>query len=576
MFARPSVPPPPPVAPVVEVTPPAPSLPTAASSGPLVEGLSGPPPSAETTASGKRLWWRRGNNEKELEPLPNGDQVVFTPLTATPTPIVRPVAAPEPVSSAPMPIPSGLEAYFAQPTAPVSNPLPAQAGSGPAVAVAPTTSVPNMLDVNDLFKTAPVAARKPPAGGAATVKVQITLPTPRMTIIAGESTQQEIGLVNLTALPDNFDLSVEDLPGNWYKFSQSSVNLFPNWSEPVIFGISLSDKVRPSVYSGRIIAVSRTQPGVRNEVPFEIEVLAPLKAEARLQPHRARGYKARYNLIVRNRSMCESNVTLSLSQANEFCEAQFKPATLTIPPGQSLTVPLKVQLRAKTPSDQARQPQQFEVEVHNEWLVAGQPVASEPLLVEGDYVHESRWELVVQHPKVFIFGGIILLVLALWFWLIVPAIQGVVLVAVDQYEYKGQIIGKNLFVEQRSFSDAVQQVNPLAAFAIADVHFREQGQETEFGIRQPFVNIALTMRGQLKLNENGDLYFKATDPPDPQTFPWLFAPPNQVVEHLNKNLRKWIRQEAPNNRISRVEIEGTTLFVRLVACKPEEKGCNAG
>ena len=536
---------------------------------------------ATNDQAGKRSWWQRltGNAEEtEAGPSP----------TDFSTPAQSPISRPSENS------PNPLAAYYNQPTAPASQPSQITSPNPTGLATEPAFNRPSAgptaatlvprLETAALFKAVPGPARSKLAGNQPPVKVQITLANPRMTIIAGESIQQEVGLLNQSDQPDDFDLSIEGLPANWYKLSQSSVNLFPNWNAPIHLGISLSNKVRPNTYIGKIVAVSRSQPGVRNEVPLAIEVLAPLRAEARLQPHRARGFRAHYNLVVRNRSMCDATMRLGLADNNSFCLAQFKPDRLVVPAGQSQTVAFTVSLRPKTPGDQARQSQPFQVQISPEWNVAGQPTGSEPLLVEGQYIHESRWAFVQRHPRWFIFGGLLLLLAVLWLWLIVPLIQGAVLTAVRRYDYSSPVISlaqssdrqslKAVFVDQKTFTDAIQGGNPIPTLAQLEVRFHEQGQETELRLHQPLFNLGLTMRGQLSVNNRGDLIFKAVDPPHADTFPWLFAPPDQVTSELSKRLRNWLKLQGSPQRIERVEIEGTTLFIRLAACRSGEPACN--
>ncbi len=563
-----------PVAVPTEMPPPGPVYPAEAYQ-------AAPPPVRSPKRS---LWQRLTGNGKTPEPAP---QYYYPPAAnygpgpyqsgpASASEAAYILIAPQPVTPGyyePPAAPDGLPAaYYNQPSGAVGDPM-AGVGSGADYSGQNTTPVasPAALNVNDLFKS-PAAAPRRTGPATSNTKVQITLQKPRLTIIAGETSEQEIGLVNLTSLPDNFDLSIEGLPSNWYKFSQSSVNLFPNWSEPLQLGISLSSKVRPNLYVGKVIAVSRTQPGVRSEVELEIEVLAPLRLEARLQPHRARGYKADYKLVVRNRSQVNGLMTFSLSDSTEFCVAHFTPEKIVVPAGQSTMVPIKMQLRPKTPNDQARQAQPFEVKIEPEWSISDQPVKGPELLVEGQYQHESRWEFIFRHPKLFIFGGVFLILLVLWFLVIVNTIQTAFLLTADRYQFTGPIPNRTIFVEQKAFSDNLQKMNPVAGVGQIEVRFQEDTQLTEIRIKVFLFSLAI--RGQTTVDNAGNLIFIAKDPPNSDTFPWVFAPPNKMVDHINKRLRVWISQQAPSTRIQKVEIEGTTLFIRLAQCTFGDPACN--
>ncbi|NWJ94318.1 MAG: hypothetical protein HXX20_00895 [Chloroflexi bacterium] len=408
-------------------------------------------------------------------------------------------------------------------------------------------------------------------------KVDLKLETTSMTVVAGDSAEQEITLVNLTTLPDNFDLKVEGLPSGWYSFSKPSVNLFPNWNETVTFKVELSPKVRPNQYSGRIIVTSRSQPGVSMEVQIEIVVLAPLKLEARLQPHQATGFKANYNLILRNRSMSDVIMTLQLSADNPYCVGLFTPPEIKIAPSEAQVVKFKVQLAPKTPADQAQQAQPFEVQIQPKWVVGDQTVSTPDLLVDGEYKHQSKWIFIARHP--FFVAGAVLLVLTFLLWVIILSfIQNSLLLLTEKLPPAGVVRG-SLRVEENIFSSNLQaKVNPLAAFVTMKVRFIEENQQVEISLKSFLVTDK--MIGQLKVDPEGDLSFTAgrlvpdtinggfnfkAEPNRSNDLPWMFIPPNKVVDRLNLKLKTWLISQNQQGMV-KAEIEGSTLYLRLQPC----------
>jgi hypothetical protein len=397
-----------------------------------------------------------------------------------------------------------------------------------------------------------------------TSRLELRLDTPKMTVLAGDSTQQTLSLVNMTALPDNFDLSIEGLPAGWYSFSNPNVNLFPNWSGAVGFKVEISPKIRPNVYTGKIIATSRSQPGVNTKIEIQIEVLAPLKLEARLQPRRASGYQANYNLILRNRSTCEGELSLQLSQANPYCLAQFNPPRLRIGPRQSQNAKLKVRLASKTPKDQAAQLQTFEIQVLSSWYVNQQLVNMPPLLVEGEYQSQSRWMFVKRHPLLFglVFGLLALVII--WFVLQLLISNAVVAVA-DQTPQTVPPAVTSLRYEQKEFTDKLQSYIPLVIFVRPKVEFSEQSNDVGVTtVSFNFLSFNLSLKGQVKVDPAKGLVFVAENRSKLSQFPWNFLPVDRVVAALGKRIGGAAKTQ--NLALDRAEVEGNTLFIRLKPC----------
>ncbi len=397
--------------------------------------------------------------------------------------------------------------------------------------------------------------------------IELRPETPSITVLAGESTSQRISLFNFSSMPDNFDLTMEGLPTSWFNFSSTNLSLFPNWSEAVTLTIEIPVKVRPNQYYGRIVATSRSQAGIRTVFELQIDVLAPLKAEARLQPRRANGFKASYNLIVRNRSQCEGIMTMQLSDANPYCQAQFSPSVVRLGPGRSMIVPLKVQLRHKTPQDQAMQAQDFEIQVQPQWVVNGQLVDTTDLLVEGQYVSKSRWSFIGRHPRIFVaLLGFLLLALLIWAF-VLPSFNGLVGLVVGQINFP-ETNPRLIQIEQNALNERVKNnLGGLKSFTTVEIGFDENPQQN-VNIKVTNVSPESNLDGRLYIDQNGNI---ALENKRKTGILWFFVPSEQIMVALNTPFRA--ERLKKNLKPEKLYVEGNTLYIKLTDCLGGEPAC---
>jgi hypothetical protein len=401
-----------------------------------------------------------------------------------------------------------------------------------------------------------------------------------MTIVAGQKDTQQIFLMNMTSLPDNFELTIEGLPENWFSFETTTLNLFPNWNEHTVLTMNISEKVKPELYKGRLVVAAKAQTGVRAVMPIEVEVLAPLVVQARLQPHRAKGFKANYEMLLRNRSMSQGLMTMQWAPSNAYSVGTFLPPQIVLGPGQTQHVKVQVMLRKKTPKDQARQLQPFKVMVQPQWTVAQVPVLTAPVSVEGEYIHRSRWVFIQRHPVLFTFLTIILLIVLLWNLLLLPFIQNSLLTLSLGKVGFSDVAAKTIMADQIGFNLRMKDANPLGVVQ-TDVIFQEAPDKSTNGIvtirMQTFVftgDNAATLSGSLEVDPiTGDLKFVAANPKQLGSFPWFFIPPDKVVQTLSGKLKTWLKQQNPPQRMDSVYIEGNTLFITLRNCQSGEIAC---
>jgi hypothetical protein len=281
--------------------------------------------------------------------------------------------------------------------------------------------------------------------------------------------------------------------------------------------------------------------------------------------------------------MSEASIKLQLSPSNPYCSGTFSHPEVRIAPGKSQVVKFKVQLGPKTPSEQAQQPQTFEVQIQPEWLVGNQPVSGPALLVVGEYKHESQWIFIARHPWLVAGGVFILVVLLLWNVFILNLIQNGLLLQLDKVSPTGTPIN-TVRVEQNVLTDYIQSNNPVATFAQVQVRFLEENQLVEINLKNLLISEKLV--GKLEVDSaKGDLSFKSgrivkdqakgtstftSEPKLSDSFPWMFLPPNKIVEKLNRDkLKPWLTKG--NQRMVESYIEGNTLFLRL--CPVSDPTC---
>ena len=351
--------------------------------------------------------------------------------------------------------------------------------------------------------------------------------------------------------------------------------MLPNWAETVTFKVEVPPKAKANHYSGQIAVTARSQLAIRAKAGLELEVLTPLELNAYLRPHRATGFKANYRLILRNRTVCNSFVTLGLDNSNPFCAAHFSSNRVNVMAGQAQVVRFQLRLQPKAPPDQAEQSQAFAVAIQPEWQVGGSSVLTPgtPLSVAGEYIPQPRlaFTWAKKHPRLFILLAILLAIALLWSFVIVPLVrEGLLTGTAQKVVFQGPATNPLRF-EQNSFNQTLQAAyNPLGPLAQMQLSFTEPHQTVAIKLTSWF--FSTTLMGHLSVSPtSGDLVFQADDPKQLNTFPWFFLPPDQLAQRLSPKLKTWLARQS--QRLDKAEIEGNTLFLRLKACVPGEPAC---
>src|SRR5204862_2764588 len=121
--------------------------------------------------------------------------------------------------------------------------------------------------------------------------------------------------------------------------------------------------------------------------------------------------------------------------------------------------------------------------------------------------------------------------------------------------------------------------NPIGALVLVEVRFNEAPVKDQPGK----VHIAMTgfvftanIEGHLEVDPvTAKLTFVPDNKGQPDTFPWVFVPPDQAVDKISLKLKNWLKTQSPALRLDKAEIEGNTLFLRLKTCTgPTDPACS--
>jgi hypothetical protein len=300
-----------------------------------------------------------------------------------------------------------------------------------------------------------------------------------------------------------------------------------------------------------------------------------------MQPRHAYGYKAKYDLRLYNRSMSNVTVGLSVNAEAKYCLPTFSPYPVYIEAGKSQAVKVRMQLPPKTPKEQKQQIQPFHLEINPVWMVNQVQMPTPMQTVEGEYHPRSRFYIFARHPFWSTLALIFLFIVLTWSFIIVPIIQTILASKLEEVHYSGNVANP-IRVEQKVFSTSVDDLNPLKwvfLFKNVEVRFSEDDQKTRIVLKADFFGIKFEpgeMDGRVVLDSStGDISFVPDNPDQLNQFPWFLLPPDtKVVKRLNVELKRWLKSQATPVHITRVEIEGNTLYLHNQNCQPNDSTCS--
>jgi beta-lactam-binding protein with PASTA domain len=230
-------------------------------------------------------------------------------------------------------------------TAPVPPPAPA-----------PSTSV---------YGAVPQQAQAPPVpqqtpGGAASTLATIVLRLPD-----GEPVRDEalalgvepgdrariLGMIrNTSRIVDNYDISVQGVPAEWFTVMPPTVYLVPYGSSgtyeqeiEVHFHPPKTPDAEAKLWDLQLVAISKAHNTVAASAPVVLGIQPYEEFEPKLKPERASGRKkAKYEVTVRNKANATVTVALGLSDPDNAFAYEYHEPQLELEPGEERTTKLTV------------------------------------------------------------------------------------------------------------------------------------------------------------------------------------------------------------------------------------------
>jgi beta-lactam-binding protein with PASTA domain/Tol biopolymer transport system component len=297
---------------------------------------------------------------------PTGVVQAVTPEVLQAAQQPAPPATPAP-AAAPPPAQPGAPAQPAHPAARPASPPPAPAGPGNGTGqppAAPAPAPPAAGPASTMRQPAvPVPAPAPaaPAQPAEPDPAAITLRLPdgeqlqlgetlAMGVEPGGRAQLLALVRNQSGIVDNYDLSVNGLPADWY-------SIFPNTVYLVPFGTSgtyeqevqihlhppRSAEAQARIWELEVVAESKAYNRRAASAPLHLGIQPFEEFKTKLSPERASGRrKAQFDVAVRNTANAPVTVALDAADQDNELAYDFTPPTIEIPPGQSVNSKLLV------------------------------------------------------------------------------------------------------------------------------------------------------------------------------------------------------------------------------------------
>ncbi|MEO8689570.1 MAG: PASTA domain-containing protein [Solirubrobacteraceae bacterium] len=264
--------------------------------------------------------------------------------TQPPHPAARPAAAPAPSSPA-----NGQGAVVS------GDPL---AGSAPAPPPPPAAAAPHPVPTapQPAVPAAPVPAPPPPAQPAEPDPAAISLRLPEgeqvslgetlaMGVEPGQRARVLALVRNQSGIVDNYELSVLGLPGDWWSIYPNTVYLVPfgtsgTYEQEVEIHIHppRSAEAEARMWELEVVGESKAYSRRAATAPLRLGIQPFEEFKTKLAPERASGRKkAQFDVAVRNTANAPVTVALDAADPDNELEYRFTPATMEIPPGQSIS-----------------------------------------------------------------------------------------------------------------------------------------------------------------------------------------------------------------------------------------------
>lgn len=226
---------------------------------------------------------------------------------------------------------------------------------------------------------------------------------------------------NLSAVVDQYLLSVDGLEPSWYTISEPSVSLFPGDKASVQVVIHPPENAVAGAHPFTLRAVSSTDASRQASVAGSVDVGQVGGYEASLSPERASGRKADYQLTVRNHGNTAINLALEGRDDEGALQYRLSRSEVEVPPAGQVEVGVQVAPlsgRLRGPATQHR----FRVVA---WPAGEALVEAEAVAAAGEFEYKPLIGALPVVPRWPVYAAVALipLLIGLWLWL-QPVISG--------------------------------------------------------------------------------------------------------------------------------------------------------
>ncbi|MFV9503859.1 MAG: protein kinase domain-containing protein [Oscillochloridaceae bacterium umkhey_bin13] len=250
----------------------------------------------------------------------------------------------------------------------------------------------------------------PPPAPAADMRIELRLDQAHLTLNPGSTTMVNVRLLNLGRDPAEVTLSIEGVPGNWLRESQTSLRLDPGSEASASLIVAVPRNAEALAGDYPVIFRARPRGPVGGETTARglWTVTAFADSDLRISPARAEGREAvAYQVLLRNDGNAATAYLLSFEDEDGALGYVLEHDELTLEPGQAAQIGLQVEAAGRfAGSPQLRT-----------FTIRAESGAGRPLRAEADYVHLAL--LPGWVPLTALAG--LLLILA---FLILPALLG--------------------------------------------------------------------------------------------------------------------------------------------------------
>ena len=150
---------------------------------------------------------------------------------------------------------------------------------------------------------------------------------------------------NQSGIVDNYELSVRGLPKDWWSIFPNTVYLVPFGSSgtyeqevEIHFHPPRSAEAESRIWELEVAGESKAYNRQAAVAPLHLGIQPFEEFKTKLSPERASGRKkAQYDVAVKNTANAPVTVALDAADTDNELDYNFTPATMEIPPGQSIT-----------------------------------------------------------------------------------------------------------------------------------------------------------------------------------------------------------------------------------------------